>query len=59
MQEASSFCQIGDPQKLEAVMVIDQGDIDFVQAGQEVDLKLDALQHDTLHGQIKEIWSRT
>ena len=52
------FCQIGDPRKLEAILVIDQGDIDFVHEGQEVDLKFDALPHDTLHGRIAEIAQR-
>ena len=34
---------------------IDQADIDFVHEGQKVDLKLDDLPHDTLHGQIDAI----
>ena len=33
------FCQIGDPQKLEAVLVIDQGDIDYIHTGQKVDVQ--------------------
>ena len=49
------FCQVGDPRNLEAILVIDQGDIDFVTPGQEVDLKFDALPHDTLHGKIERI----
>ena len=49
------FCQIGNPRKLEALLVIDQGDIDYVHVGQKVDIKLDALPHDTLHSDIVEI----
>ena len=49
------FCQIGDPKRLEAILVIDQTDIEFVREGQKVDLKLDELPHDTLHGEIGEI----
>jgi putative peptide zinc metalloprotease protein len=55
LKEGTLFCQIGDPRKLEAVLVIDQGDIDYVKEDQEVDLKIDALPHDTLHGKIERI----
>ena len=58
LKEGTLFCMVGDPTSLEAVLVIDQGDIDFVQDGQDVDLKFDALPHDTLHGNIERI-SRT
>ena len=53
LKEGTLFCQVGDPRNLEAVLVIDQGDIDYVTEGQEVDLKFDALPHDTLHGKIE------
>jgi putative peptide zinc metalloprotease protein len=49
------FCQIGDPKKMEAILVIDQSEIDFVQPDQKVDIKLQQLPHDTLHGRICEI----
>ena len=55
LKEGTLFCQVGDPRSLEAVLVIDQGDIDFVKDGQAVDLKLDALPHDTLEGKIERI----
>src|SRR4029079_8893841 len=32
----TKFCEIGDPGRLEARLVIQQGDIDFVQPGQSV-----------------------
>jgi putative peptide zinc metalloprotease protein len=32
------FCQIGDPHKLEARLVIDQGDVEFVWPGQRVEM---------------------
>ena len=53
--ESVLFCQIGDPAKLQANLVIDQGDMEYIHEGQAVDLKLDALPHDTLHSQISEI----
>ena len=55
LKEGALFCLVGDPRKLEAVLVIDQGDIDYVKENQEVDLKFDALPHDTLHGKIERI----
>ncbi len=55
LKEGVLLCQVGNPRDLEAVLVIDQGDIDFVKLGQEVDLKFDALPGDTLHGKIDRI----
>ncbi len=55
LKEGVLFCLVGDPRSLEAVLVIDQGDIDFVEKNQQVDLKFDALPHDTLHGRIERI----
>jgi putative peptide zinc metalloprotease protein len=52
LKEGLLVCQVGDPQKLEAILVIDQSDINFVRAGQTVDLKFDELPHATLHGEI-------
>ncbi len=58
LQEANGrpvlFCQVGDPHLLEAVLVIDQADVEFVRemvdSGEypEVEIKLDQLPHDTL-----------
>jgi putative peptide zinc metalloprotease protein len=55
LKEGTLFCQVGDPRKLEAILVIDQADIEFIHEGQEVDLNLDEIPHDTLHGQIDRI----
>lgn len=55
LQAGTLLCQVGDPRKMEAILVIDQTDIDFVLAKQKVDLKLDQLPHETLHGEIDEI----
>jgi putative peptide zinc metalloprotease protein len=55
LREGVLFCQVGDPKSLEAVLVIDQGDIDFVKTGQPVDLKFDALPGDTLEGKIDRL----
>lgn len=55
LEEGVLFCQIGNPEKMEAVLVIDQDDIPFVRRGQKVKIKLDARPHDTLEGTIEEI----
>lgn len=55
LEAGSLFCQIGDPERMEAILVIDQGDLEFVRIGQKVEIKLDELPHDTLHGEITEI----
>ena len=37
----TKFCQIGDPKKMEARLVIDQNDVEFVAPGQKVEIMLD------------------
>jgi putative peptide zinc metalloprotease protein len=49
------FCQIGEPTKMDAALVIDQGEMDFVRIGQEVEIKLDALPGDTFESNIEEL----
>ncbi len=49
------FCQIGDPKKMQAALVIDQADIDLVDIGQPVVVKLDELPGDTYKSEITEI----
>jgi len=49
------FCQVGDPHKLEAILVVDQADIPFVECGQRVEIKLDELPHDVFEGRITEV----
>ena len=41
LQSGTKLCQIGDPRRLEARLVIDQGDIEFVAPGQRVEIMLD------------------
>lgn len=49
------FCQIGDPEKMEAILVIDQSEIDFIDVGQKVVLKLEELPGMTFESEITEI----
>jgi hypothetical protein len=49
------FCQIGDLRKLEAVLVIDQADVELVEEGSFVQIKLDELPHEDFKGTITSI----
>lgn len=49
------FCQVGNPNEMEAILVIDQADVEFVAPGQQVDIKLNELPHETLTSKIVEI----
>ncbi len=55
LEEGTRFCLVGDPEQMEAVLIIDQSDIDFVAPGQEVEIKLDHLPFETFHGKIEKI----
>ena len=55
LDERVTLCQIGDPKKLKAVMVIDQGDRNMVDRDQKVDLKIDELPYKTYHSEIADI----
>ncbi|HUT11174.1 MAG TPA: biotin/lipoyl-binding protein [Thermoguttaceae bacterium] len=48
LEEGKEFCVIGDPRYLEATLVIDQTDIEFVRENLPVEIKLDELPHDVL-----------
>jgi len=61
LQTGVMFCQIGDPQQLEAMLVIDQTDVEFVRElyregiHPQVEIKLDQLPHDVLHSRVVSI----
>jgi putative peptide zinc metalloprotease protein len=55
LEQGERFCQIGDPKRLEAVMVIDQADRNIIRDGQAVDIKLEGFPSTTLHSQLAEI----
>jgi putative peptide zinc metalloprotease protein len=55
LKESSLFCQVGDPTQWEAILVVDQADVDLIHEHQRVDIKLDQLPAETLEGQISEI----
>lgn len=49
------FCQIGDPKKLQAWLIIDQGYNEFVHEGQKVELKFYSHRLRNFDGEITEI----
>ncbi|MCL2305556.1 MAG: hypothetical protein FWC43_09455 [Planctomycetaceae bacterium] len=48
------FCSVGDPKKLEAVLVVNQSKIDFVREGQRVELKFDEYPSEIFHSAVGE-----
>ena len=57
LEQGVLFCQVGDPTKLDAVLVVDQADRNLIQEGQAVDVKLEGYPAPsmTLHSKIKEV----
>lgn len=55
LREGTVFCLIGEPERLEAVMLVDESEVEFVQKGQPVALKLDALSWLTIRGEIEQM----
>ncbi|HUS38136.1 MAG TPA: hemolysin D, partial [Pirellulales bacterium] len=49
------LCQIGDPKSMEAVLVIDQSDRNFITEGQSVEILLSHLPHKTFKSTIESI----
>ncbi|MCO8123874.1 HlyD family efflux transporter periplasmic adaptor subunit [Stieleria sp. TO1_6] len=48
------LCEIGDEDDFEAILAIDQGDVQLVREGQTVDMKLDSRRLETFSGEISE-----
>ncbi len=55
LETGTLLCQIGDPKRLEAAVVLDQRDVEFVRAGQEVRVQLDQSPDRVLAGTILEV----
>jgi putative peptide zinc metalloprotease protein len=53
--EGTVLCLVGEPEKFEAVMVVDQSEVEFVAKGQHVDLRLDAFPWQTFTGTVEEL----
>ena len=55
MTDSTLFCTIGDPTKWEANLLIEQDDIEFVEAGQTIKVKLDEFPHRNFKSAITEV----
>lgn len=55
LPEGVPVCQIGDPRRLEAILAIDQGDMEFVRKGQAVDIMLEQLPGHRFRSEIGQI----
>ena len=53
--EGTVLCMVGEAEKLEGVMVVDQSEVEFIVRGQPVDLKLDAFPWRTFTGKVDEL----
>ena len=55
MEAGVLLCYVGDPRKLEAVIDIDQSEVDFVAAEQDVKFKFASLPADTFNSRIVQV----
>ncbi len=64
LEQRELFCRIGDPKLMQVNLVIDQTDVELIQEmivqdiQPKIEIKLDALPHDTLYSQIEGQISR-
>ena len=55
LETGAMLCMVGDPQRLEALAVIDQAEVEFVRTGQRVRIRLEQLPGKTLRGRVAEL----
>jgi putative peptide zinc metalloprotease protein len=55
LEPGTLLCQVGDPKKLEAVLVIDQTDRSLIAEGQRVDIRLDGFPSRVISSEIVEV----
>lgn len=55
LEPGTLLCEIGDPRKWQAMVVVDQQDIDFIHPGDSVDLLLEAEPNVVWHSTVAEI----
>jgi putative peptide zinc metalloprotease protein len=57
MQHQQEFCQIGDPKRWEARLIVDQSDAEFVAEGQVVALRLEQLPLEDIDTRVDKWWN--
>jgi putative peptide zinc metalloprotease protein len=55
LDTGSLFCLIGDPARTEAILIVDQIDVEFIKAGQAARIQLDQWPGEILPGTITEV----
>ncbi|MFO1066119.1 MAG: hypothetical protein U0892_19840 [Pirellulales bacterium] len=53
--QSDLLCLVGNPENMEAVLVVDQHDIDLIREGIEVDMMIDSARLTTISGRIAQI----
>lgn len=55
LAEGVSVCQVGDPNQLEAILMIDERDVEFLHPGQTVDLFLDQTPGQRFRSRVQQL----
>jgi putative peptide zinc metalloprotease protein len=55
LEPGTLLCEIGDPTQWQALVVIDQEDVDFIKTGDAAEILLDAVPHRTWKCQVDEV----
>lgn len=55
LERGTWFCSLGDPDQLQARLIVDQEDVEFIAAGQSVRILLDEYPGHVVNGTIQEI----
>lgn len=55
VEPGTLLCEIGDPTKWQALVVVDQEDVDFLRPGDAVEILLDAVPNRRWHSTVEEI----
>lgn len=53
--ENDLLCYVADPTKMEAVMIVDQTDVELLKLGDDVEMMLDSARLNSIHGTIERI----
>lgn len=55
LDEGTAVCHVGDPRRFRAILAIDQGDLEFLHAGQAVDVVLEPLPRRKFRSRIEQV----
>ena len=58
LEPGTLVCEVGDPKRIEVVIITDQSKVNFIEAGQQVELKFEELAGHTFLGEVTDIESR-